>query len=295
VTAGVLGDRVPGQGGVAGSVDLHSHSTASDGALAPAAVVETAHRAGLSALALTDHDSLAGIAEARDAGERLGIRVIAGVELSAFDAQGEIHLLALHVGRPDRLEQRLAVLREARVTRGEQIVARLNELGVRITFDDVLQQAGSGAVGRPHVAKALIAHGWARDSRDAFDRYLGAGRPANVEKMRLGVGDAIALIHDAGGIAVFAHPGESGRRARVEPLVQQGLDGLEVLHPSHSAEDVARIAALGEFFGLVPSGGSDWHGATEGPRTLGSQRVPPPWLARQDERVDAVRARTRVA
>lgn len=284
--------RATGQSGIAGTVDLHSHSTASDGALPPRGVIEEAHRVGLAAIALTDHDSLAGIDEARESGERLGVRVVAGVELSAFDAEGEVHLLGLHVDHPEALERHLEAFREARRSRGEQIVARLNALGVHIGFDDVLQQANGGAIGRPHVARALIANGWARDSRDAFDRYLGQGRPACVEKERLGTEDAIAFIHEAGGLAVFAHPGESGRRARVEPLVRQGLDGLELRHPSHSAEDVARLTALNDFFGLVPSGGSDWHGATAGSRTLGTQRVPAEWLALQDARVDAVRDRS---
>ncbi len=218
-----------------------------------------------------------------------------GVELSAYDATGELHLLGLHIERLDQIETRLAVFRDARRHRGEQIVAKLNAIGVHLEFADVLEQAQDGAIGRPHVAKAMIANGWARDSRDAFDRYLGWGRPAFVEKMRLTMADAIALVHAAGGIAVLAHPGEAGRRSRIEPLVHQGLDGLEIRHPSHNADDIARLTALADFFHLVPSGGSDWHGATEGPRQIGNQRVPHEWLERQDARVAAIRERQRVA
>ena len=270
-----------------GHVDLHSHSTASDGAFAPALVVELAHKAGLSAIALTDHDTLAGVAAAREKAALLGVRVVAGVELSVIDGEREVHLLGLHIARVDVLEGELAAIREARRARAVAIVAKLNALGVPITEDLVWTEAGDGAVGRPHIAKALIAGGWVRDQREAFDRYLGAGRPANVDKYRLSAVDGIRLVHEAGGIAVFAHPGSDGRRERIEPLVAAGLDGIEVRHPSHSAADISRLTALTEFFGLVPSGGSDWHGAIEGPRVLGALHVPAEWLDRQDALVAA--------
>jgi predicted metal-dependent phosphoesterase TrpH len=275
-------------------VDLHSHSTASDGAFAPADVVAHAARAGLAALALTDHDTVAGVAEARAAGESLGVRVIAGVELSAVDAEREIHLLGLLLEHPDVIEGELAAFRDTRRSRAEEMVTRLNALAVPVTMDAVLGEAGEGAIGRPHVARAIVRGGWVRDQREAFDRFLGAGRPAFVEKHRLLAGDAIRLVHAAGGIAVFAHPGGEGTRARIEPLAALGLDGLEVRHPGHSAEDVARLGALVDHFGLVPSGGSDWHGAVEGPRVIGNQRVPAEWLARQEERAATVRGALRV-
>ena len=242
--------------GPRGFVDLHSHSTASDGALAPAAVVETAARAGLVALALTDHDTLAGIAEAREAGARLGVRVVAGVELSLMDGEKEVHMLGLHIARVDALQAELEAVRDSRKARAEQIVGKLNALGVPVTIDAVFAEASGGAVGRPHVARALIAGGWVRDQREAFDRYLGAGRAANVEKQRIGIAEGIRLIHECGGLAVTAHPGGDGRRERVEPLVALGLDGLEVKHPGHSAEDTLRIEALADHFALEKSGGS---------------------------------------
>ncbi len=273
-----------------GFVDLHSHSTASDGALAPAEVVETAARAGLAALALTDHDTLAGVAAAKDAGERLGVRIVAGVELSLMDGEKEVHMLGLHIARVDALQAELEAVRDSRKSRAEQIVAKLNTLGVPVTIDAVFAEAAGGAVGRPHIARALIAGGWVRDQREAFDRYLGAGRPANVEKHRITIGDGIRLIHECGGIAVIAHPGGDGRRERVEPLVALGLDGLEVKHPGHSGEDTLRIGALADHFGLVKSGGSDWHGASSGPRVLGGMQVPEAWLDLQDARLEQRRA-----
>ncbi|HET7456836.1 MAG TPA: PHP domain-containing protein [Gemmatimonadaceae bacterium] len=271
-------------------VDLHTHSTASDGAFAPADVVAHASKAGLASIALTDHDSVSGVEEARAAGERLGVEVIAGIELSAVDGSREIHLLGLHLQSTAPIDRELAVFRETRVTRAEEMVARLNKLDVPVTFDAVLAEAGEGAVGRPHVARAIVRGGWVRDQREAFDRFLGNGRPAFVAKHHLAIGDAIRLVHDAGGVAVVAHPGPDGTRARIEPLVALGLDGLEVRHPSHSAEDAARLGALVDHFGLVPSGGSDWHGAVEGPRVIGNQRVSADWAARQAARAAELRA-----
>jgi predicted metal-dependent phosphoesterase TrpH len=270
-------------------VDLHAHSTASDGAFAPAVVVQEAHKAGLAAIALTDHDTTAGLAEARAESERLGIRLVPGIELSAVEADHETHILGLHLGSTAPIDAKLTELREMRRTRAWKIVELLNANGVRITFESVLEQAGSAAIGRPHVARALIAEGWAADSRDAFDRYLAAGRPGFVPKDQLTVLDAIALIQAAGGIAIVAHPGQQGTRERVELLMKDGLDGVEVRHPSHSAEDIARLMALVEHFGLVPSGGSDWHGLP-GPRTLGAMRVPMEWLHWQDERAKSRQA-----
>jgi predicted metal-dependent phosphoesterase TrpH len=281
--------RAGAEGADLPTVDLQTHSTASDGSSAPGQVVEAARRAGLAAIALTDHDTIAGLPEAIAAGERLGVRVVTGVELSAYDGDNEIHLLGLHLEGTEELDRALRTFREARHRRVEAMVERLNALGVGVGVDDVLRYAAGGALGRPHVARALIEGGWARDRRDAFDRFLAAGRPAFVEKHNLVIGDAIALVHRAGGLAILAHPGAGGRRETIEPLVALGLDGIEVRHPGHSGEDVARLAALTEFFGLVPSGGSDWHGAPEGPRFLGCMKVPYAWLERQDERVRARR------
>jgi predicted metal-dependent phosphoesterase TrpH len=266
-------------------VDLHTHSTASDGILGPEQVIDAAHRCGLAAIALTDHDTINGVPAATAAGEKLGIRVVAGVELSAFEGDHEIHLLALHLSQLDALQQRLGELREQRHTRAGRIVEKLNALGVAITLDEVLAQANGGAVGRPHVARVLIARGVVHDFRDAFVRYLGGAGAAFVPKARLSVEHAIEIAHEAGALAIWAHPGDGGRRERLEPLVSAGLDGIEVKHPSHSAEDVKRLQALTDYFGLVQSGGSDWHGASEGPRRLGNMSVPIQWLERQDEKL----------
>lgn len=268
----------------AGHVDLHMHSTASDGSRSPTDVVRAARAASLAAIALTDHDSIGGLAEAQLAGAELGVRVVNGVELSAVEGDVETHVLGLHLQDTTVLDRGLEALREMRERRAARIVELLNGLGVAVAYDDVLAQAAGGAIGRPHVARAMVASGWATDVRDAFDRYLGANRPAYVGKDQLGMPDAIAMIHEAGGIAVLAHPGASGTRERLESLAALGLDGIEVKHPGHSSSDTARLKGLVETLGLVPSGGSDWHGAAEGPRTIGMMNVPAEWLALQDER-----------
>ena len=276
--------------GRTGFVDLHTHSTASDGTLSPEGVIDAAQRCGLTAIALTDHDTMDGVAPARAAGERLGVRVIAGVELSAFHDDHEVHLLALHLTHLETLQRRLGELRASRHVRAEKIVEKLNTLGIPVTIDEVLLQSNGGAVGRPHIARALIARGVVHEFRDAFTRYLGTAGSAFVPKEHFSIEDAIAIAHEAGALAIWAHPGDGGRRERLEPLVAAGLDGLEIRHPSHSSEDSKRLQALADFFNLVPSGGSDWHGAPDGPRRLGIMNVPAEWLERQDDKLASVGA-----
>lgn len=269
------------------NVDLHSHSTASDGAFSPADVVAAAARVGLGAIALTDHDSVAGLPDAVAAGARLGVRVVPGCELSAYDGDFEIHLLALHISDWDAIAPSLQGFQRDRVERAQAMVDRLARLNVAISMESVLNAAAGGAVGRPHVARALVEGGHVVDHREAFDRYLGNGRPAYVPKPRLDVADAIALTHSAGALSVWAHPSREGTRSRVERLAALGMDGVEVRHPSHSPLDVERLRTIVVDLNLVPSGGSDWHGATEGYRTLGNMQVPSAWLAQQDALVAA--------
>ncbi len=215
------------------------------------------------------------------------MEVIAGAELSAEHEGTEVHILALHLSRIEVIAARLERLRTGRIARARAIVGKLNSLGIQISFDEVMAQAGGGAVGRPHVARALVARGVVPDLRDAFSQYLRLGSPAYVAKEKLAVADAVSMAHEAGGLAVWAHPGHAGVRAQLEPMVSAGLDGVEVLHPSHSAEDCARLQALADFFHLVPSGGSDWHGTTDGPRRLGCMEIPHSWLGVHRARIAA--------
>jgi len=272
--------------------DLHAHSTVSDGTLAPAAVVALAAQAGLEGLALTDHDHVGGLAEAQEAGRRLGVEVIAGIELSAEDAQaGELHLLGYFVDpRDGALLARIASLRDMRARRGAAMVERLRAAGVAITLDEVAREVAPGAaLGRPHVARVLVARGHARDVQDAFDRWLADGRPGYVPKERLTPRDAIALVHAAGGAAVLAHAvtvAESEREGLVRRLAAVGLDGIEVAHSKHGPKERATFAAWAKELGLVATGGSDFHGANKPDVALGSVRV-------ERETIDALRSRAR--
>lgn len=258
-------------------------------------MVGAAHRAGLTALALTDHDSIAGVAQARSAGGALGVRIVAGAELSAYDGDREIHILGLHLSALCPLERQLVALRATRQERAREIVAKLAALGVSVSLDRVFEIAGEGAIGRPHVALALMEAGHVGDRREAFDRFLGSGKPAFVAKHRLSIQQAVEMIHRAGGLAVLAHPGGGGTREWLTAFREAGGDGAEVRHPGHSAEDTARLGSLVEEIGLLPSGGSDCHGAAAGPRALGSMRVPAAWLERQEARVRELAAEGRVA
>ena len=268
-------------------VDLQVHTTASDGALPPAQVVQAAADAQLHAIAITDHDTVDGLDEALEAGDRHGVRIVAGVELSTHFEDDELHLLGLHLSNREAMRAALASFREQRIARAERIVATLNAHGIPVTMDAVLREAAEGAVGRPHIARAMLAGGWVREFREAFDKWIGWGRPAYMAKERFDVADAIRLVHDAGGLAVWAHPGDAATPKRIERLADLGLDAVEVLHPSHPPYLVQRLVEYVERAGLLPSGGSDWHGTQDGPRRLGGQLVPKTWLDWQDAKVAA--------
>ncbi len=269
-------------------VDLHCHSTASDGECVPAEVARRAKQAGLAAIALTDHDTTDGVAAAATEGERLGVRVVAGCEFSVKAPWGELHLLGyfLPLGAP-RLEAFLQETRAARRRRGEQIVAKLQQLGVDIALDDVEAQAKGGAVGRPHVARALVQCEASDDISDAFSRYLARGRPAYVEKPLPRLADVTGLLHEFGAVAVAAHLGDHGSEGQLRQFQEQGLDGLEVRHPSHPPSVEQRLTRIAERLGLGISGGSDWHGDTEfggNHAPLGGMRIPLEWLELLEQR-----------
>ncbi|MBC8089771.1 MAG: PHP domain-containing protein [Phycisphaerae bacterium] len=263
-------------------VDLQTHTTASDGALPPTTVVEAAKAAELAAIAITDHDTVDGLDEANIAGARLGVRIVPGVELSSNFEGEEMHMLGLHMRDLDVMATALSSFRVGRVDRSEQIVAILNRAGIPVTMEAVLRHADGGAVGRPHIARAMVDGGWVHEFREAFDKWIGAGKPAYVPKEQFAASDAIALVHRAGGITVWAHPGELATPARVGRLAALGLDAVEVLHPSHPPYVQNKILNAVNELGLLPSGGSDWHGTTDGYRRLGGQQVPMEWLVRQD-------------
>jgi predicted metal-dependent phosphoesterase TrpH len=269
------------------TIDLHVHSTASDGSLAPEAVVKRALAAGLGAVALTDHDSLGGIPEALAAGERFGVRVIGGCEFSAAAPWGEMHVLGYFLPSDSAaLDAFLERCRADRVRRARAMVEKLQRLGVELSFEQVLYESAGGAVGRPHVARAIVRQGGAIDLGDAFDRFLGRGRPAFVEKTLPAFRAIAELVHQVGGLVSVAHLKERGTRAFVERLKGEGLDAVETRHPSHDPDLRARLTDIVLKLGLLRTGGSDWHGdpepgVTHG--TIGSQAVPREWLDRLDE------------
>ena len=271
-------------------VDLHCHSTASDGECAPAEVARRAKQAGLSAFALTDHDTTDGVAAAaaEAAGLGGGVRVVPGCEFSVKAPWGELHLLGYFLPLGDeRVETFLRETRAARHRRGEQIVAKLQQLGVPIALSDVEAQAKGGAVGRPHVARALVKVDASDDISDAFSRYLGRGRPAYVEKPLPRLSDVAMLLHSVGAVAVAAHLGDHGTEGQLRQFQEQGLDGLEVRHPSHAPSVEQRLTRIAERLGLGISGGSDWHGDTEFGNhhaPLGGMRVPVEWLEQLEQR-----------
>lgn len=264
------------------TVDLHLHSTASDGRLEPEEVVARAAAVGLSAIALTDHDSLAGIGRAAAAGGAAGVRVIGGCEFSVGVPWGEMHLLGYFLPHDSsRLDAFLASCRADRVRRARAMVDRLQRLGVEIRFDEVLAVAAGGAVGRPHVARVLVERHVVPDLGEAFNRYLGRGRPAFIDKVLPRLREVAQLVHEVGGLVSAAHLKDRATRAVLERFQADGLDAVEVRHPSHSPDVTARLGELARGLGLLQTGGSDWHGedsAVGGHDTIGSQAVPEAWL-----------------
>jgi predicted metal-dependent phosphoesterase TrpH len=245
-------------------------------------VVARAAARGLSAIALTDHDTVAGVPAAETAGARLGVRVVAGCEFSVAAPWGEMHVLGYFLpAASERLARFLEDRRADRVRRGRAMVERVRAAGVALEWEAVLAAARGGAVGRPHVARALVAAGAVRDVGAAFDRYLARGRPAFVDKVLPTFGEVAALVHELGGIVSAAHLKDRATRSWLSTLRREGLDAVETRHPSHDADARSRITDLALELGLGRSGGSDWHGdamGDEGHAELGSQEVPADWL-----------------
>jgi predicted metal-dependent phosphoesterase TrpH len=281
-------------------IDLHTHTTASDGGLAPSELVRQADQAGLKALAITDHDTIDGLAEAVQAGRGLDLEVVPGVEISIeVGLKGGAHLVGLWV-RPGHqgLQTGLERLQEARRQRNPRMLAKLNELGLALSMEEVEAQAGGGQVGRPHFARALVGKGLADSVGEVFSRWLGAGAQAYVAKERLSPEEGISLVREAGGVPVLAHPGlldldRHGLESLLRKLRGLGLEALEAYYSEHDLATRRNLISLAARLGLAVSGGSDFHGHSKPQVRLGTGkgdlRVPASLLAALMQRRDGIR------
>jgi predicted metal-dependent phosphoesterase TrpH len=246
--------------------------------LTPSEVVRVVLERGLAVIALTDHDTLSGVAEAQAAAAGTALEVVSGVEVSAEGGQGSFHILGFYVSaESSSLNEKLQAMRDARAGRAREMVERLRELGMSLEWEEVRALAGGESVGRPHVARALLNRGYVETLQEAFDRFVGHGGLAYIPRLRLTPLEAIQAITEAGGIPVFAHPAYSGPAAmgRIPEFVGYGLRGLEVHYPHHSPEEVETLLELCQEHGLLATGGSDFHGpGSEEGAPLGSVRVP---------------------
>ena len=243
-------------------IDLHLHTNRSDGRLTPTELVRLVHKGGVRRMALTDHDTTEGVDEAIAEGKALGVEVIPGVELGTDSRSGDMHMLGLFLDYHDRaFQETMARFREGRVARAHTIVSNLAGVGVNISVDRVFEIAGEASVGRPHVAQALLEAGYIKAMPEAFEKWLAYGGPGDVPRDKLSPEDAIGLIHAVGGLAVVAHPYEGKNILEQLPgLAEAGLDGVETYYQGYGPDRVDELLALCGKLGLLPTGGSDFHG-----------------------------------
>ncbi|MGE3885104.1 MAG: PHP domain-containing protein [Vicinamibacterales bacterium] len=276
-------------------IDLHLHTTASDGRLSPAALVDRASQAGLTTIAVTDHDTVQAVDEVTRLGAPLGIRVVPGIEITAVDDGRDVHMLAYFVDHTDvTLSAFLVAQRGRRMARVREIGARLAAQAVPVDVEALLDEARATpgtSIGRPWLARALVRAGHADSVADAFDRYLGQGRPAFVPRLGPSPFDVVALIHAAGGIVSFAHPGVTRRDHLLRPLAEAGLDAIEAHHSDHSPDVRDHYRALASALGVATSGGSDFHGFGDTRAALGLVVLPDREFKALEARVPARPAR----
>jgi predicted metal-dependent phosphoesterase TrpH len=268
------------------AIDLHTHSLRSDGALPPSDLVQRAAARGVKIQALSDHDTLAGVAEAAAIGRELGVRIIPATELNTESEWGDAHVLGYFIDPADsELEARLRWLRENRGKRIELMVKKLNALGYAVELARVLEIAQGGALGRPHLAQALFEKGYVASYDEAFDTLIAKDSPAYVARVGLDPFDAVALVRKHGGVPSLAHPGTVvGLDELLPKLVAVGLAGIEAYYAAHSPEMTVRCLALAREFDLVPTGGSDFHGRGEHGADLGGVFVPPETIEHLESR-----------
>ena len=276
-----------------GKIDLHTHTIASDGALTPRALVRKAFEHGVRVLAITDHDSTEGIAEAREeAARHPGLTIVPGLEINCDVEGSEVHILGYLVDHDAPwFQEFLSEQRRERTARVHRLAERLAELGMPIDPAEVFAVAGEGAPGRPHVAQVMVQRGYVKSVREAFDKYLRSDGPANVPRRRLTPAGAVDVIRRARGVPVFAHPGLADRDAMIPALVEAGLQGIETYYAEHSTQQVRAYLELCRRFDLVATGGSDFHGPHTG-RTNPPGTPPVPLAAWEGIQARAAHART---
>jgi len=251
-----------------GTIDLHTHTTHSDGSASPSELIELAGAQRARAVAITDHDTTAAVDAARAAADRVGLEFVSGIEISAEYSPGTMHILGYCIDHESNsLATRLDELKLARETRNPQIASLLQSLGLDVSYDEVAMLAGNKVIGRPHFARVMIEKGYVASIQEAFDRFLKKGAAAYVEKARLSPAESIALIHQAGGVAVLAHPYQLrlGSYQEADELIGElagiGLDGVEAVYSRHSLEERAGYSEIAARYNLLVTGGSDYHGS----------------------------------
>ncbi len=246
-------------------VDLHVHTTISDGLSTPSQVVDAAVERGLNGIAITDHDSVEGINAALNRGRLYDeFYVIPGIEFSCVYLDKEVHLLGYFFDyKSPAVVSTTKKLRNGRVTRGKKIIKKLNSLGINIKLEDVMKHAKKNYIGRPHIGRALIDKNYVTSMEEAFTKYLDRGKPGYIESYKLQIEEVIKLIHNEGGIVVLAHPGLMRDKRIINYCIKAGIDGIEVIHPKHSNQDVLELLEITKKFNLIKTGGSDWHSTKE--------------------------------
>ncbi len=273
-------------------IDLHLHTTLSDGALTPAELLDKVRAASLAAFAVADHDTVEGYRQMRTLLVKGDPELVTGLELSVSVNGSDLHMLAyLFDPDYDELAETLGRFQEARNLRGDKMVKKLNEQGLNLRFEAVLKAANGSAIGRPHIAEAMVKQGLVGSFEEAFRKHIGDHRPAYIPKSMISPEEAISLIHRAGGLAVLAHPYINDMHRFVPSLVQQGLDGLEVYHYSNNLQQVQELKRLAARHNLLTTGGSDFHGRQEHEGEIGAYQVPIEYLTAMRERVLEIRGR----
>lgn len=269
-----------------GYADLHLHTNRSDGYYSPRELIEKVLPLGLKAIAIVDHDEISAIDEAMHYCDANGLEILPGVELSVSYRGMDLHVLGYCFDhKHPRLVEYLCRFKEERRKRAELMVQKLKKLGMPISLESVLDKAGEGSIGRPHIANVLIDEGYVSSFQEAFNKFLGNGRPAYFDKLKIEVAEALQLVKEAGGICSIAHPGLELSDSHLLELIKSGADAIEVFHPQHNDEKTQQLRDLAENNGVLITGGSDFHGGSKGDDALGKYKVPYANVEKMKERI----------